>query len=269
MPLPLFTVDAFTDQPFAGNPAAVCVLPFEDWPESKWMQSVAAEMNLAETAFVRPGMDGIFGLRWMTPTVEVDLCGHATLAAAHVLWATGHVEADATIRFDTRSGTLSANKSGFEIELDFPLTPVTETKPPAGLIESLGVTAKYVGKTKFDYLVSVDSAATVRAAKPDFVGLKKLEARGVILTAKSDDPKYDFVSRFFAPSFGIDEDPVTGSAHCALAAFWGYRLNKSQMTGYQASARGGVVAVRVYHDRCFLSGRAITVAAGELVVRPV
>jgi PhzF family phenazine biosynthesis protein len=266
MPYPLFTVDAFTDRPFAGNPAAVCVLLFEDWPESKWMQSVAAEMNLSETAFVRPSQDGIFGLRWMTPTVEVDLCGHATLAAAHVLWTTGHVEDDATIRFDTRSGTLSAAKSGFEIELDFPLTPVIQAEPPAGLLESLGVTAKYVGKTKFDYLVSVDSAATVRAAKPDFARLKKVEARGVILTAKGDDPKYDFVSRFFAPSFGIDEDPVTGSAHCALAAFWGCRFNKSQMTGFQASARGGTVAVRIYHNRCFLGGRAVTVAKGELIV---
>lgn len=262
MPFPLFTVDAFTAKPFAGNPAAVCLLPAGDWPDSEWMQAVAAEMNLSETAFVKPIADGMFGLRWMTPTVEVDLCGHATLASAHVLFETGR--ATGPVRFETRSGILSASNADGVIELDFPLGTITKADPPPGMLDALGVAAKYVAKTTFDYLVQVESAAIVRAATPDFAGLKNTEARGVILTATSDDPKYHFVSRFFAPQAGINEDPVTGSAHCALANFWGTRLNKSAMTGYQASNRGGVVGVRIYHDRCFLLGNAVTVAAGEL-----
>jgi PhzF family phenazine biosynthesis protein len=264
MSLPLFMVDAFTAKPFAGNPAAVCLLRAGEWPDSRWMQSVAAEMNLSETAFVRPNPHGSFGLRWMTPAVEVDLCGHATLASAHVLFATGR--ANDSIQFDSRSGILKATKAVSGIELDFPLSPVTEVDPPPGLLDALGVTAKTVVKTKFDFLVQVDSAEAVRAAKPDFVRLKNTDARGVILTAKSDEPQYHFVSRFFAPQAGINEDPVTGSAHCALAHFWGTRLNKSEMVGYQASARGGVVRVRVDHDRCFLGGTAVTVAKGELIV---
>ncbi|HEY2786244.1 MAG TPA: PhzF family phenazine biosynthesis protein [Fimbriiglobus sp.] len=264
MPLPLFTVDAFTTKPFAGNPAGVCLLPSGEWPDALWMQHVAAEMNLSETAFVRPNVDGSFGLRWMTPKVEVDLCGHATLASAHVLYETGR--ATDTIRFESRSGTLKAAKIDAGIELDFPLSEITKTDPPAGLLDALAVSAKVVAKTRFDYLLAVESAGVVRAAKPDFVRLKNAEARGVILTARSDDPQFDFISRFFAPSCGIDEDPVTGSAHCALAHFWGTRLNKSEMVGYQASARGGVVNVRIFHNRCFLSGRAVTVAAGELRV---
>jgi len=200
----------------------------------------------------------------MTPVVEVDLCGHATLASAHVLYETGR--AKDTIQFESRSGTLKAAKVESGIELDFPLSPITKVDPPPGLLDALGVTAKTVVKTKFDHLVQVKSASTVRAATPDFVGLKNAEARGVILTARSDDSKYHFVSRFFAPQAGINEDPVTGSAHCALAAFWGTRLNVSEMFGYQASARGGVVRVRIYHARCFLGGTAVTVAKGELTV---
>jgi PhzF family phenazine biosynthesis protein len=263
MSLPLFIVDAFTKKPFAGNPAAVCLLPAGEWPDSNWMQSVAAEMNLSETAFVRPNVDGSFGLRWMTPAVEVDLCGHATLATAHVLFEAGR--ANDSIQFGSRSGILKATKAESGIELDFPLSPITKVDPPPGLLDALGVTEKTVVKTKFDFLVQVDSAAVVRAAKPDFARLKNTDARGVILTAKSDDPAYDFVSRFFAPQAGVNEDPVTGSAHCALAHFWGTRLNKSEMVGYQASARGGVVQVRIYHDRCFLGGTAVTVAKGELI----
>jgi PhzF family phenazine biosynthesis protein len=261
MGLPLFIVDAFTTKPFAGNPAAVCLLPAGDWPDSAWMQHVAAEMNLSETAFVRPNPDGSFGLRWMTPAVEVDLCGHATLASAHVLFETGRATGE--IRFESRSGILKAAKTDAGIELDFPLSEITKTDPPPGLLDALGVTAKTVIKTRFDFLVQVESAAVVRAAKPDFVRLKNTDARGVILTAKSDDPKHHFISRFFAPQAGINEDPVTGSAHCALAHFWGTRLNKSEMVGYQASSRGGVVRVRIYHNRCFLGGAAVIVAKGE------
>jgi predicted PhzF superfamily epimerase YddE/YHI9 len=262
MTVPLFHVDAFTDRPFGGNPAAVCLLPA--WKEDRWLQAVAREMNLSETAFLVKQPDH-FDLRWFTPAIEVDLCGHATLASAHVLWQQGQATGD-EIGFSTRSGTLKAVRHGDDIELDFPLKPEEAGEAPPGLLESLEVSAKYVGKNKLDYLVEVESEAALRALAPDFKRLAAVPVRGIIVTSKSADPRFDFVSRFFAPAAGIDEDPVTGSAHCCLADFWRKRLGKTEFVAFQVSARGGVVKVRVVKDRVFLSGKATTVAKGELLV---
>jgi PhzF family phenazine biosynthesis protein len=255
-------IDAFTDRPFAGNPAAVCLL--DDERDAAWMQAVAAEMNLSETAFVRPLDDG-FELRWFTPAIEVDLCGHATLAAAHALWSEGIVPRDQPIRFHTRSGVLTCTTDGKLIELDFPATPAHAAEPPAGLLEALGVTPTYTGRSKFDKFVLVESEQVVRSLKPDFARLREVPMRGAIVTSPSADPRFDFVSRFFAPAAGVNEDPVTGSAHCCLGPFWGERLGKTELTAYQASARGGVVRVRVNGDRVILGGQAVTVWRGELV----
>jgi PhzF family phenazine biosynthesis protein len=262
MPLRIVQVDAFTDRPFAGNPAAVCVLG-EAAPEA-WMRNVAREMNLSETAFLVRRPDG-FNLRWFTPAVEVDLCGHATVAAAHVLWEDGHLPSGTQARFHTRSGLLLADRRGEWIELDFPVKAPTPAPAPPGLLEALGVAAKNVTRNQFDYLVEVESEEAVRAAAPDFTALKKVEGRGIVVTARSSTAGFDFVSRFFAPAAGVDEDPVTGSAHCALAPYWGERLGKCEMTGYQASARGGVVRVRLSGDRVILGGQAVTVMTGELL----
>jgi predicted PhzF superfamily epimerase YddE/YHI9 len=262
MSVPLFQVDAFTDTPFAGNPAAVCLLPRP--AAADWMQSVAGEMNLSETAFLH--LEGpAYRLRWFTPAVEVDLCGHATVASAHVLWETGRTPAGARIDFLTRSGPLSAARRGAWIELDFPAKPVAAAEPPGELLAALGATARFVGRNQFDYLVEVDAEKTVRSLAPDARRLATLPVRGVIVTARSDDPARDFVSRFFAPGAGIAEDPVTGSAHCALGPFWGQRLGKDELVGYQASARGGIVRVRVAGDRVHLGGQAVTILRGELV----
>ncbi len=260
---PLIQVDAFADRPFAGNPAAICLL--KGPAEEGWMQALAQEMNLSETAYVYPVEEG-FNLRWFTPVAEVDLCGHATLAAAHALWEAGRLADDAPARFHTKSGLLTCTKAGDWIEMDFPAAPVKSAAPPDELIEALGITPRYVGKTPFDYLIGADSAETVRALAPDFPLLVRVETRGVIVTARSDDPGYDFISRFFAPGHGIDEDPVTGSAHCALAPFWGERLHKTELTAYQASRRGGVVRCRLNGDRVALSGQAVTVLKGEVGV---
>jgi PhzF family phenazine biosynthesis protein len=257
----IIQVDAFTDRPFAGNPAAVCVLP--EPQDDGWMQHVAAEMNLAETAFLHREGDG-WRLRWFTPTVEVDLCGHATLASAHVLWETGQLRPEETARFHTRSGLLTAAREGDWITLDFPATPETPAAPPDGLREALGVTPEYVGKNQFDYLVEVGSEETLRRLRPDGSLLAKLPVRGVIVTCRSEAPEYDFVSRFFGPGAGIPEDPATGSSHCCLGPFWQRRLGKTEFTAYQASARGGVVRVRVNGDRVLLGGQAVTVLRGEL-----
>jgi PhzF family phenazine biosynthesis protein len=262
MTIPVFHVDAFTDCPFAGNPAAVCLLP--SWKDHRWLQAVAREMNLSETAFLVK-QPNHFDLRWFTPKIEVDLCGHATLASAHILWQQGQATGD-EIRFSTRSGILTAIRHGEDIELDFPLKPEVEAEAPAGLLEALEVSAKYVGKNQLDYLVEVESEATLRGIVPNFKRLATVPVRGIIVTSRSTDPKFDFVSRFFAPGAGIDEDPVTGSAHCCLGDFWKKRLNKSEFVAFQVSARGGVVKVRVVKDRAFLGGRAITVARGELLV---
>jgi PhzF family phenazine biosynthesis protein len=256
-------VDAFTERAFGGNPAAVCLL--DEPREDAWMQAVGREMNLSETAFLLKREDG-YSLRWFTPAVEVDLCGHATLASAHALWEEGLAAPGETVRFHTRSGLLTAEQRGEYIELDFPATPAVPCGPPAGLTDALGVEPLWVGKSTFDYLVLVRDAASVRRAEPDFGRLKKISARGVILTARSDEPRFDFVSRFFAPAAGIDEDPVTGSAHSCLAPFWQARLGKAEMDAFQASARGGVLRVRVEGDRVRIGGRAVTVLRGELVV---
>jgi PhzF family phenazine biosynthesis protein len=255
-------VDAFTSEPFKGNPAAVCVLDAER--DAAWMQRVASEMNLAETAFLRAREDG-FGLRWFTPAVEVDLCGHATLASAHVLWESGRLAAGQTARFHTKSGLLTAVRNGDWIELDFPSTPEEEVEAPPGLIEALGAPPRYVGKSRFDYLVELDSEAAVARLRPDFGALGAISARGVIATARSADPGFDFVSRFFAPASGINEDPVTGSSHCCLAPFWSRRLGKDSFLARQVSARGGVLKVRLSGDRVILGGQAVTVLRSELL----
>lgn len=261
MPQPVVQVDAFTDRPFAGNPAAVCIL--QGPADEGWMRNVAAEMNLSETAFLHPRADG-WSLRWFTPAVEVDLCGHATLASAHVLWEDGHLPPDAEARFHTRSGVLACRREGSWITMDFPAKPERETAPPEGLERALGVTPRYVGRSHFDLLVEVDSEDAVRALRPDLGLLASVEVRGVIVTARAADGGYDFVSRFFAPRVGVDEDPVTGSAHCVLAPFWARCLGRAELTGFQASRRGGIVRVRVAGDRVELAGQAVTMLRGEL-----
>ena len=263
MSIRIVQVDAFTNKPFSGNPAAVCVLP-RTVPD-QWMRDVAREMNLSETAFLVP-QDGGYQLRWLTPSVEVTLCGHATVASAHVLWQDGHLLAGTQARFHTRSGLLLADQRGEWIELDFPAKLVHAAEAPAELLPSLGVAqARFVGKNDMDYLVEVDSEETLRALAPDHSTLRKIPVRGVIATARSTGGEFDFVSRFFAPGSGVDEDPVTGSAHCALGPYWSGLLGKSEFTAFQASARGGVVRVRLQGDRVILGGQAVTVMTGELL----
>jgi PhzF family phenazine biosynthesis protein len=228
------------------------------------MQHVAAEMNLSETAFLVPEGDG-YGLRWFTPAVEVDLCGHATLASAHVLWETGRLSSAAPARFHTKSGLLTATRDGDRIVLDFPAVPVERCEPPAGLSDALGGASRGVFRNRMDVLVEFDSESAVRDLKPDFGRLAGMPVRGVIVTAPSADSQFDFVSRFFAPASGINEDPVTGSAHCALGPFWAGRLGKHDLVGRQVSQRGGVVRVGVRGDRVHLGGRAVTVLRGELI----
>jgi len=258
-----FKVDSFTAEPFSGNPAGVCLLT--EPRDERWMQAVAREMNLSETAFLLREGDG-FRLRWFTPAVEVELCGHATLASAHVLWEEGVLAPSETARFATRSGELRASHRGDLIELDFPAKPEQRAEPPENLLEALRVKSLYLGRNQFDYLVLLDSEEAVRAVSPDFALLRSVTVRGVIVTAPSARPEFDFVSRFFAPAVGVDEDPVTGSAHCCLGPFWAARLGKSELVGHQVSARGGVVNVRVAGERVFLGGRAVTVLRGELTV---
>jgi predicted PhzF superfamily epimerase YddE/YHI9 len=261
--LELWLIDAFTDRAFAGNPAAVCLLDGER-PDA-WMQQLAGEMNQAETAFLLRRDDG-FGLRWLTPTVEVDLCGHATLASAHFLWEKKLLPAKEAARFHTRSGLLTATKSGEWIVLDFPATPAAVTEPPPYLLDSLKSHGADVLFNGTDYLVVLPSAAKVRGVKVDLRLLSAIEARGVIVTAPSDMEGVDFISRFFAPQAGVDEDAVTGSAHCTLGPYWGARLGLSEMTGYQASARGGHVRIELAGDRVRLGGKAVTVLKGKLEV---
>jgi PhzF family phenazine biosynthesis protein len=257
MSLTITQVDAFTNKMFGGNPAAVCILP--EARDAAWMQNVAMEMNLSETAFLVKRADG-YDLRWFTPAIEVDLCGHATLGSAHVLWETGTLAADEQARFHTRSGVLTADLRGEWVELNFPAKLAHEAEAPPRLAEALGVEPKYVGKNKFDYLVEVEEAQ-LRAMKPDFGLLRELPVRGIIVTSASGDATYDFLSRFFAPGAGVDEDPVTGSAHCALTPFWAKRLGKTAMLAHQVSKRGGIVKVTLAGDRVLLGGlRAILLA---------
>ena len=268
----LFIVDAFIDSTrpttaFTGNPAAICLL--DEAPSEKWMQSLASEMNLSETAFILPvdssGNANEFQLRWFTPAYEVDLCGHATLASAHTLWSEGKVIASEDIRFQTRSGILHCTRQQQAIRLDFPATPAVEEQPPAGLIEALQVEPLFVGRSKFDAMVVIDSPEQLRSLRPNFSALADVAARGIILTSRSDDSQFDFLSRFFAPSAGINEDPVTGSAHCCLAPYWAQVLGKSDMLAFQASRRGGVVQVSLQADRVLLGGQATSVLQGSLL----
>jgi len=267
MSIRIFQVDAFTGEPFKGNPAAVCLLQEER--DEEWMQKVAGEMNLSETAFLTPSGEG-FRLRWFAPKAEVDLCGHATLASAHLLWEEGVLETGETARFETKSGPLTAEKRGGTIEMDFPAEPprTVECSPP-GLERALGLGPGspfvHIGDNRFDLLVELDSEETLRQIRPNFELLKKIPVRGVIVTSASDFFEYDFISRFFAPSLGVDEDPVTGSAHCCLGPYWAEKLGKKVLVGYQASERGGGVQVRVEGDRVVLGGEAVTVLRGELI----
>jgi PhzF family phenazine biosynthesis protein len=262
MPLKIIQVDAFTNRPFTGNPAAVCILdePPADW----WMQDVAREMNVSETAFVLPHEEG-YDLRWFTPTTEVDLCGHATLASAHVLWEDGHLDPAAAARFDTRSGVLTCTRGDGWIEMDFPAEPAKEVEAPEGLHEGIGAEPVWVGRNRMDLLVELPDEKQVRSLQPDLHALRRIEARGIIVTSRGIGAGYDFVSRFFGPRAGVDEDPVTGSAHCALAPYWSERLGRDELVGYQVSARGGKVRTRLRGDRVLLGGQAVTVLRGELV----
>ncbi len=266
MPAPLFQVDAFTDAPFSGNPAAVCVLT--DARPDAWMQQVAHEMNLSETAFLRRRDDG-FALRWFTPTHEVDLCGHATLASAHALWSEGHLRPDERARFHTQSGPLRAwrDAEGW-IAMDFPAEPPAEVDAPPLLSDALGAEPVWVGRNRMDVLALLDAAEAVRALQPDMRMLEQIDARGIIVTAPAEAEGIDFVSRFFGPRVGVPEDPVTGSAHCALGPFWAKRLGQSALVGRQVSPRGGRVRVTVgapAEGRVQLGGQAVTVLRGTLV----
>ena len=258
----LYIVDAFASGPFTGNPAAVCLL--ESSADAGWMQSVAAEMNLSETAFLVPREDG-FDLRWFTPITEVDLCGHATLASAHVLWETERLPMNEPARFHTRSGVLTATRAGNWIEMNFPATPPEPIEPPPGLSDLLGSVPRYVGRTPFDLFLELTDEEELHELSPDFTGLSELPVRGFIVTTRSNSNNYDFLSRFFAPAAGVQEDPVTGSAHCALAPYWADQLARPKLTGYQASPRGGIVEVETANDRVKLQGQAITTLRGELV----
>lgn len=262
MSLRLYVVDAFTAERFRGNPAAVCVV--DSLPDETVMQSIAAEMNLSETAFVHP-IDGGWSLRWFTPTTEVQLCGHATLASAFVLWETGKLEAAAIARFYTRSGWLTCHRldDGW-IEMDFPAKPTNACVAPSGLIESLGCQPTAVQSNGMDYLVEIEDETTLRTLTPDFSLLATLPVRGVIVTCRSASDKFDFVSRFFAPAAGINEDPVTGSAHCALGPYWQAKLGRSTFTAFQASQRGGTVRLSIVGDRVMLRGQAVLFSRVEV-----
>lgn len=266
MTYPLFLVDAFAEKPFQGNPAAVCILDrrFEEGPDpSAWFQQVAAEMNQAETAFVAPSPRG-WGLRWFTPVTEVELCGHATLATAHVLWETGRHQPDEPIHFMTRSGELICRKSAHGIAMDFPSEPAEECPAPPGLAAGLGAKLLFVGRNRMDFIALVESEAALRRLQPDQSLLAQVPTRGIIVTAKGSPP-YDFVSRAFFPLCGVPEDHVCGSAHCCLGPFWRVHLAKDELLAYQASQRGGIVHVQCRGDRVILSGRAIMVMRGEWI----
>lgn len=260
----IYIVDAFTGEPFAGNPAAVC-MPGKEIDDGL-RQKIAAEMNLSETAFLVSSIDG-FDLRWFTPVTEVDHCGHATLASAHVLWEEGVADADSPIRFNTRSGTLDVTRQedGL-ISMDFPREDVKDTICPEILVKCLGYEVNYCGRNRMDYLVEVASEDVLDNMEPDEDMISRLDSRGLIVTAGSDTEKYDFVSRFFAPQSGIPEDPVTGSAHCALGPYWSARLGKNELTGRQKSSRGGIVYVKINHQRVIISGEAVTVMHGYLLI---
>lgn len=260
-------VDAFASKPFTGNPAAVCLLREEQ--SAEWMAALGREFNLPATAFVAPRPDGEgFGLRWFTATSELELCGHGTLASAHALWDTGALPKAEAARFHTRGGILTATQRDGWIEMDFPAVKEESETPPAGTLDGLGLGAapRYVGRSSLDYLVEVENEAAVRALEPDFRRLATVPVRGFIVTSRADSDGDDFVSRFFCPARGIDEDSVTGSAHCCLATFWGRRLSKQTFNARQLSARGGVLKVTLDGNRVRLAGQALTISRGELFV---
>lgn len=254
-------VDAFASGPFTGNPAAVVLL--EEWPDDQWLQNVATEMNLSETAFL-VGSGDEYRLRWFTPCIEVDLCGHATLGSAVALADLGLMPDQTQIKFATRSGQLIVRRDGSQYVMDFPVVPANNCSAPELLIQSLGVSSTNVARNKFDYLVEVGTSQEVRVASPNYSQLGLIDARGIILTAKDESGQYDFVSRFFAPAAGINEDPVTGSAHCCLAHYWAERLGKNKLVGWQASRRGGVVQVELQGQRVVLAGQGFVFARGQL-----
>ena len=262
MPIPISVVDAFTAEPFRGNPAAVCLLDPDTTVTDSWLQRVAAEMNLSETAFLLPRGDGSHDLRWFTPKAEVALCGHATLASAHLLGGQGV--------FHTQSGVLTCRDAGDGwIEMDFPALPVTPIASDDTLARALGTTEIYgVGKSRFDLIVELGSASGVRELQPDLAAIAAMDARALAVTAPGDRDGIDCVTRFFAPAVGVDEDPATGSVHCALAPLWAERLGRKELVGEQASARGGLVRMRLDGDRVFLAGQAVTVWEGSLLAAP-
>lgn len=261
-PTTLHIIDAFTGTPFAGNPAAVCLL---DQPaDEAWMKLVAREMNLSETAFLHP-IEGGFSLRWLTPAVEVKLCGHATLASAFTLWKTGVLKPDEAARFHTLSGWLRCWREGEWIAMDFPAKACEPSMPPAGLAETLGCELVACGLNGMDYLVEVANEAVLRELTPNFTALSALPVRGVIVTCRSESSEFDFISRFFAPAAGVNEDPVTGSAHCALGPYWQSKLGKTDFTACQASQRGGIVKLSVRGDRVLLRGLAVMMSRVELM----
>ncbi|MEX2571890.1 MAG: PhzF family phenazine biosynthesis protein [Gemmatimonadota bacterium] len=263
MPIEFVQVDAFTNRPFTGNPAAVCIL--EEPPADWQLQDIAREMNLSETAFLIPHSDG-FDLRWFTPSTEVELCGHATLASAHVLWEDGHLPADQIAHFHTRSGLLTARKleDGW-IEMDFPATGAEAADPPENLARALRAEPVWVGRSRYDLLVELADEKTIRTIQPEFSLLSGMAPRGVIVTSPAISERFDFVSRFFAPRAGVPEDPATGSAHCTLGPYWAGRLGRNDLMGYQVSERGGTIRTRVDRDRVALGGQAVTVLRGAFV----
>ena len=261
-PQPIVQIDAFTNRVFAGNPAAVCLLTAPR--EAAWMQAVAMEKNLSETAFVQAREDGSFDLRWFTPGAEVDLCGHATLATAHLLWEQGRLRPADTARFHTRSGLLTCTKDGAWIVMDFPALPARAIDIPPGIEPVLGAKPVRAARSQWNLLIELGGEAELRAMTPDFAGLKSFSDHGIMVTAPGSGD-FDFVSRYFAPSIRINEDPVTGSAHCTLAPWWGERLGKARMLAFQASARGGVLRVEPKGERVLLAGQAVTVMEGRLL----
>ncbi len=267
MPYELFHVDAFSGVPFRGNPAAV--VPLVSWPADAWLQAVAQENNLSETAFFVPVGDGSFALRWFTPATEVALCGHATVATAHVLWETGRLVAGEVARFDTQSGRLTATAlTGGWIELDFPALAPSATEVPCGLAAALGVAdadCVWVGRSRFDVMVRVPSPTVVATLEPNYGDLRAVDARGVIVTAAGGPDGVDFCSRFFAPNAGVNEDPVTGSAHCVLTPYWAAELGRNRLNAKQISARGGDLRLELRGERVGLAGQAVTVMRGTLL----
>jgi PhzF family phenazine biosynthesis protein len=263
--VPVSQVDAFAERAFAGNPAAVCVLAAP--ASASWMQAVAAEMNLSETAFLVRRAGG-WDLRWFTPAAEVALCGHATLASAHTLWRDGHEPEGAEIRFHTASGVLGARRAGDMVELDFPAMPPVAAEPPAEVVAALGVRPAWSGVCGANRFVELATPEEVRAVIPDMARLSAATEQGAIVTAAGGEDGADVTSRYFAPAVGVPEDPVTGSAHCAIGPHWAARLGRARLRCHQASARGGVVHVEVRGDRVGLGGRAVTVMEGRLAVEP-